>query len=181
MSETTNTSTRKQTALMKRLARMHDHKDFPKAMEHVPPAEEDVDRADGRRRAGIGFALVGVVFALLASMAGTAGAVFLGALAIASLGWGGREFLGGNSERGEVLSNSLERRPALVADRRSETIARWADGRTTYYFQLEFDDGSNGEFRYPGRGVQDDLLVKGVTGVAFLRGNTLIAWKTIKV
>ena len=44
MSETTNTSTRKQTALMKRLARMHDHKDFPKAMEHVPPAEEDVDR-----------------------------------------------------------------------------------------------------------------------------------------
>ena len=181
MTETSPTSTRKQTALMKRLARMRDHKSFPAAMEHVPPAEEDVDRADSRRRNGIVLVVVGAALLWLASGAGTFGMIVLGLAGLAAVGFGARGFLQGTSERAKVLANSLERRPALVADRRSETLAKWSGGRTTYYFQLEFDDGTNGEFRYPGRGVQDDLLVKGVTGVAFLRGDTLIAWKTIKV
>ena len=181
MSEPTATSTRKQTALMKRLARMHDHKDFPKAMEHVPPTEEDVEQAERRRRGGVVFLVVGAILAFLASQSGTVGAILLGLFATLCLAVGVRQLISGTGARARVLSNPLERRPALVADRRSETLAKWSGGRTTYYFRLEFDDGTNGEFRYPGRGVQDDLLVKGVTGVAFLRGDTLIAWKTIKV
>ncbi|MEO0649778.1 MAG: hypothetical protein AAFZ65_03765 [Planctomycetota bacterium] len=181
MSEPTATSTRKQTALMKRLARMHDHKDFPKAMEHVPPTEEDVERAERRRRGGVVLVVVGLILAFFASQSGTVGAILLGLFAALCLAFGAKQLATGSRDRSQVLANPLERRPALVADRRSETMAKWSGGRTTYYFRLEFDDGSNGEFRYPGRGVQDDLLVKGVTGVAFLRGETLIAWKSIKV
>ncbi|QDU65941.1 hypothetical protein [Engelhardtia mirabilis] len=182
MSEQTATQNRKQTALMKRLARIHEHKDYPKALEHVPPTEEDLEAAARSTRRG---AMLAVVAALVGALAvtreGLAGQVVFGAIAIAAAVFAARAFLAGGKQRSEVLAHGLERRAALVADRRSETTASWAGGRTTYYFQLEFDNGENGEFRYPGRGVQDDLLVKGNTGVAFLRGRTLIAWKNIKV
>jgi hypothetical protein len=181
MSETTAPTTRKQTALMKRLARMRDHKDFPRAMEHVPPAEEDLERADRRRRRGLVAVVLAGLIGLGAASSSTIGMIAWGAVSVIVAGLGLRELFGGAAERSTVLKDPLERRPALVADRRSETEAGWMGGRTTYYFQLEFDDGTNGEFRYPGRGVQDDLLVKGMTGVAFLRGRTLIAWKSIKV
>jgi hypothetical protein len=181
MSEIAAETTRKQTALMKRLARMREHKDFPEALQYVPPAEEDLERATREQRSGGLLALAGLALGALALTRGTAGLVLLGLLALAALVLGVRRWLRGRQRRVGVLALPLDRRPALVADRRSETTTGWLDGRTTYFFQLEFDDGSSGEFRYPGRGVQDDLLVKGVTGVAFLRGPTLIAWKNIKV
>lgn len=178
----TATQTRKQTALMKRLARIHEHKDFPKAQEHVPPTEEDLEAAARSVRRGVALWVIAVLLGGLAvTRDAVAGQVLLGALAVAAAVGGAKLFIAGSSRRRAVLADPLERRAALVADRRSETTANWFGGRTTYYFQLEFDDGTNGEFRYPGRGVQDDLLVKGNTGVAFLRGRTLIAWKNIKV
>ena len=75
----------------------------------------------------------------------------------------------------------LLKRPALVTSRRSETSPSGAGYRTVYFFQLEFADGCSGEFRYPGRGVNHDLLVSGNTGVAFTRGDLLVDFLPIRV
>ena len=172
----------KQTALMKRLARMREHKDFEAAMAHTPPTEEVLERASKDSRGG------GVMLALGVLLGGNAvrhssllWQLFWGAIGATLVVLGARRFARGKAASGEYLKNPLRRVPALVADRRSETDLAWMGGRTTYHFQLELDDGTSAEFRYPGRGTQDELLVKGNTGLAYLRGDTLIAWKHIKV
>ena len=75
----------------------------------------------------------------------------------------------------------LLKRAAVVLDRRSETEISGGDGRTTYFFVLEFADGARGEFRFPGRGATFDLMVNGATGVAYTRGADLLAFKKIRV
>jgi hypothetical protein len=178
--ETSASTSRRQTAVTRRLAKIREHADFPAAAAYVPPAEEDLDRAEARIRWGFVLLLVGLALVALGAaqvFGGVVGIVF-GALALFA---GGHFLFHGNKLRRAVLAVPLRHVCALVADRRSETNPTWIGGRTVYYFQLQFEDGENGEFRYPGRGTQDDLLVKGLTGVAFLRGDTLIAWKNIRV
>ena len=181
MTETAS-PTRRQTALMKRLAKMRDHKDFEKANEHVPPTEEALQQAAGDTRAA-GLWLVGTMIA--AMLFASSGTIFFKILFAAPglyfLMRAAKHFMSAQAARASVANTPLVRSPALVADRRSETTSNWFGGRTIYFFRLELEDGTSAEFRYPGRGVQDDLLVKGMTGVAYLRGDTLIAWKTIKV
>ena len=75
----------------------------------------------------------------------------------------------------------LLKRAAIVLDRRSETEISNGEGRTTYYFIMEFADGARGEFRFPGRGATFDLMVNGATGVAYSRGADLLAFKKIRV
>jgi len=75
----------------------------------------------------------------------------------------------------------LLKRATIVLDRRSETEISSGEGRTTYYFVLEFADGARGEFRFPGRGATYDLMVNGATGVAYTRGADLLAFKKIRV
>jgi len=75
----------------------------------------------------------------------------------------------------------LQKRAAIVLDRRSETEVVGGEGRTTYYFILEFADAARGEFRFPGRGASFDLMANGVTGVAYTRGADLLAFKKIRV
>ncbi len=181
MTETAS-PTRRQTALMKRLAKMRDHKDFEKANEHVPPTEELLQQAAADTRAA-GLWLIGtIVAAMLFVSSGTIlFKIVLTALGLYFVTRAVKHFMSAQAARGSVVSTPLLRTPALVADRRSETTSNWFGGRTIYYFRLELEDGTAAEYRYPGRGVQDDLLVKGMTGVAYLRGDTLIAWKTIKV
>lgn len=177
---TSASATRRQTAVMRRLAKIRDHKDFPAAMEHVPPAEEKLDRAQGRIRGGAVTAVAGLVFLVLGAM-GTISTALGVVLGVIGLAVGGHFLFHGAKLKRQTLADPLVRICALVADRRSETSPTWLGGRTTYYFALQFEDGENGEFRYPGRGTQDDLLVKGQTGVAFLRGDTLLAWKNVRV
>ena len=167
---------------MRRLAKMKDHKDYPKAMEHVPPTEEGLERADSLRNRGLAELILGA--ALTGLGLGLAGGFWTWvwvALGAAAAAFGLKHLFVGMGSRSKHLSDSLDRVAALVSDRRSQTEMGWLEGRTTYYFQLELEDGSSKEFRYPGRGTQDDLLVKGQTGVAFLRGRTLLAWKNIRV
>ncbi|QDU86044.1 hypothetical protein Pla163_31930 [Planctomycetes bacterium Pla163] len=173
-------ATRRQTAVMRRLAKIREHKDFAEAMQHVPPAEEDLDRAAARIRGGAASAGIGLAFLLL----GALGTVPVGlgiALGVIGLAVGGHFLYHGWKLRKTTLVDPLVRVCALVADRRSETTPTWLGGRTLYFFALQLEDGTSGEYRYPGRGTQDDLLVKGQTGVAFLRGQTLLAWKNIRV
>jgi hypothetical protein len=69
------------------------------------------------------------------------------------------------------------RRPAMVGIRRSETDA--VKGGTTYYFTLRFDDGSEGEFLWPGQGTAYDPLSNGYTGVAYTRGPKLVDFRRL--
>ena len=75
----------------------------------------------------------------------------------------------------------LLKRASIVLDRRSETELDGEMGHTNYYFTIEFADGANGEFRFPGRGAGYDLMVNGATGVAYTRGADLLAFKKIRV
>jgi len=178
--EASASATRRQTAVMRRLAKIRDHKDFPTAMEYVPPAEEDLERAAARIRGGAIGAGLGLVVLILGATGAisTALGIVLGVIGLAA---GGHFLFHGWKLKKATLQHGLVRICALVADRRSETTPTWLGGRTTYYFALQLEDGEKGEYRYPGRGTQDDLLVKGQTGVAFLRGGTLLAWKNIRV
>jgi hypothetical protein len=83
--------------------------------------------------------------------------------------------------RRQILARPLLKRPAIVLDRRSTTKMGSWNGKTTYFFQLEFLDGSEGEFRWPGRGVDHAPLVTGATGLAFTRGDTLLGMRAIRV
>ena len=74
----------------------------------------------------------------------------------------------------------LLKRPCLVRDRGSLMGTRGADS-TTYMFDLEFGDGSQGDFGYPGRGASHDPMTSGSTGIAYTRRDRLLAFKQIRV
>ncbi len=170
---------KKPSAIQARLGRMKEHVDWAAAYAWTPPVEADLERAARSIRTGAALIGVGALFALW-GVAADIGWVrlVLGVLLIAA---GGRLVLPGLSLRRARLRLPLLRRAALVSDRRSETNLRGLSGSTTYFFQLELEDGGSGEFRYPARGIQDDLLVKGNTGLAYTRGDELVAFKNIKV
>jgi len=71
-------------------------------------------------------------------------------------------------------------RPAIVAERRSETNleGHWG-ARTVYFFTLRFDDGSEGEFKWPGQGLSNEPMTNGQTGIAYTRGQDLIAFRKL--
>jgi hypothetical protein len=83
----------------------------------------------------------------------------------------------GASIRRRALALVLLRRPARVLDRRSETAPQGNVGGTTYFFQLRFGDGSEGVFRFPGRGTMYEPPTIGATGLAYTRGEELIEFK----
>jgi hypothetical protein len=132
-------------------------------------------------------AFVGFVFLVLAGLRAVLGSegLFLTGLPIliggacalgALLSWfGARRILT------TARSLPLLKRPALVADRRSETGVGGPANKTCYFFQLEFEDGTEGEFMYPGRGASHDPMVSGNTGIAYTRRDRLLAFKQIKV
>lgn len=73
----------------------------------------------------------------------------------------------------------LLRRPAIVVERRSETAITKHGHPTIYFFSLRFDDGSEGEFRWPGQGTLYEPLTNGMTGVAYTRGEAMIEFKRL--
>jgi hypothetical protein len=87
----------------------------------------------------------------------------------------------GQAARKQAVALPLLKRPGLVVDRRSDTRIKGWGGSTTYYFEIEFEDGTRAEFRYPGRGAQEDPYVNNLPGVAFTRGTDLLLFKHIRV
>jgi hypothetical protein len=73
----------------------------------------------------------------------------------------------------------LLRRPGIVIVRRSETRERGGPGSTTYFFTLHFDDGSEGEFRWPGQGTLYEPMPNGTTGIAYTRGDRLLEFRKL--
>lgn len=89
--------------------------------------------------------------------------------------------LRGRAARKQAIALPLLKRPALILDRRSDTRIRGWGGFTIYYFELEFEDGTRAEFRYPGRGTSEEPYVTNLPGVAFTRGADLLLFKHIRV
>lgn len=161
-----------------RLARMKDQPGFDEADAWVPLESPEYQALGDRKRRGLGAVAAGALLAgatalwlpawihALAGLLALAGLVLI---AVASRG------------QAQILARPLLKRPALVTDRRSETALGYWNGRTTYYFILTFADGSEGEFRWPGRGVDHQPLVTGATGLAFTRGDVLLGFRAIRV
>jgi hypothetical protein len=160
-----------------RLARMKDQPGYAEAAAWTPLESLEHQALERRKRRGMRLLLAGGALA--------AGTLFLPAWVFAL---GAIAFVGGlglvlpaQAGLARILRRPLLARPALVLDRRSETeIGTWS-GRTTYFFALELAGGSEGEFRWPGRGLDHPPLVNGATGIAFTRGAVLLGFRAIRV
>lgn len=173
--------------LRTRLGRMAENKQHAVTMAWDPPEGEVFQAAARRERWGRALLAAGAALALL-GLVGRGPDGLAARFAPLPLAAGAAAAAGGfelarraRAQERRVLSLPLLKRPALVTDRRSETALETATGRTTYYFTLKFEDGSEAEFRFPGRGTSYEPMATGATGVAFTRGVDLLAFKTIRV
>ncbi len=164
---------------IQRLKRLRDHKSFPAAMDFTP-LDRDAEVVCGRRlTVGTLVLLVAVAPALALAWTLTRGGTWLPwAIVTAVFTLAG---LGILASRGAVRRRSEDRpmlrRPAIVVVRRSETDSEI--GITNYFFTLAFDDGSEGEFVWPGQGTSYDPLSNGYTGVAYTRGAKLVDFRRL--
>jgi hypothetical protein len=170
----------------KRLQRMREHANFPAAQAFVPP-DPEVERAVAtRRNRGLALFVLGIVWVALA----------LGVQALRSgidpqnpWLWVGEALMllgltriltAGMARRLATGSKPLLVRPAIVAERRSETNAEGRFGaRTMYFFTLRFDDGAEGEFRWPGQGLSNEPMQNGQVGIAYTRAEDLVAFRKL--
>jgi hypothetical protein len=90
-------------------------------------------------------------------------------------------FIQGRNSMQRAHRFPLLKRPALILDRRSETRIRGWSGDTTYFFKLEFEDGAQGEFNFPGLGPQEDPYATNLPGVAYTRGQELLHFRHVRV
>ncbi len=169
-----------------RLKRMREHPNFAAAQAFVPLDPVVEQRVAKLRNRGLVVVLAGVAVALVVVATQVLGSgldwkspwLYLGD-AIALVGV--LLIVGANAARKNSGGGKpLFVRPAIVAERRSETDqeGRWG-AKTTYYFTLRFDDGSEGEFRWPGQGLSNEPMTNGQTGIAYTRGADLIAYRKL--
>lgn len=174
------------SATTQRLAKMREHPDFAPAQAWDPPEGLEYRRAARRQGLGLMAVVLGgavAVCAVLVSSTASASAFFSSVPGVAAIGLvvlGLTLWILGARERRRIVSLPLLKRPALVTSRRSETSAE-GGGETVYTFSLEFEDGSEGDFRFRGLGASHDPLVAGNLGVAYTRRETLLAFRLIRV
>jgi hypothetical protein len=166
--------------VVQRLLRLREHAQFaelsgwsPRDLEHLARARRW--RGLAALAFGIAIACGGVGWARI----GASGAVVWVAIAAAWAALSVFFFAAMLAEKKRELERPMLRRPALVVERRSETMIKRGGHATLYYFTLRFDDGSEGEFRWPGQGTLYDPLANGMTGLAFTRGEKLIEFKRL--
>lgn len=175
------------TKTMQRLARIVEHKDYALALAWDPPEElEDPRIRPLRATASVQF-LAGCLIALAAGLRwvlpGGPDSVLAPLLGVFAVGfilvslyrrWTAQRILSA------ARAFPLLKRPCLVQGRGS-LIGDLDPSATTYMFDLEFGDGSQGDFGYPGRGASHDPMTKGSTGIAYTRRERLLAFKQIRV
>jgi hypothetical protein len=166
---------------IQRLKRMREHAQFQAAMAFTPKSREVVARS--ARMLTMGTALFAAAFVLwlvyfiVAPRVGRESmqvglGVAAAALTVCAIG----VLVARSIAMAQDARNPLLRRPALVVVRRSETAQ---DGGTTYFFTLRFDDGAEGEFRWPGQGTAYEPLSNGYSGVAYTRGAELVDFRRL--
>lgn len=173
-----DTSARDET--LQRLLRMRENPQFATLAQWKPSDQRVLARTRRLRTvAGVFFALAfacGVVG--LRALGNTGSELWNGAglaFVVIALGFLARA----GSIRRAAETRPLFVRPAIVVERRSETAAEGRSGATVYYFTLRFDDGSEGEFRWPGQGTLYEPMTNGMTGVAYTRGETMIEFRRL--
>ncbi|MDP6540061.1 MAG: hypothetical protein QF903_12750 [Planctomycetota bacterium] len=172
-------------ATRERLGRMQEKEEFALAMQWTPPPGPAPPRALRRGRRGNSLLVVAGLVFLGGSVWSEGPRVWLSTplvvLPLALVAWGLTDLLAVRRARAELARGELIRRAARIAGRRSETTVHRNRGETTYFFQIEFADGTEGEFAFPGRGASHEPLTAGVTGVAYTRGPRLLAFERIRV
>jgi hypothetical protein len=158
--------------IVKRLLTMEEKPEFEAARAEVPPWTPEYTQAANRQMHGKVLLVLGALVFALEWVLGAGSPIspwtVLGAaLAVVGATW----LLRATSVRKRLDSMKVLARSAFIVSRRSETDLR---GPVTYYYELQFGDGSEGEFAYPGRGASEDPYTNGMTGVAFTRGTELL-------
>ena len=164
-----------------RVARLREHASFASAMEWTPRDPEEGRRAKGVRMlawAMFFFAIAIFTFAVVreGGFPSTLSPIVFAGLSIAS---GILLLLLARAVRRKGSDLPLLRRPCIVIVRRSETQERGGPGSTVYFFTLHFDDGSEGEFRWPGQGTLYEPMPNGTTGIAYTRGDRLLEFRKL--
>jgi hypothetical protein len=164
-----------------RVARLRENPKFAAAMSFTPSDPEERNRAKGVRMlawARFFFGIAIFTFAVVrdGGFPATTGPIVFAGLSVAA-GFLVLALARVVRKRGSDLP--LLRRPSIVIVRRSETRERRGPGATVYYFTLHFDDGSEGEFQWPGQGTLYEPMPNGTTGIAYTRGDRLIEFKKL--
>lgn len=166
-----------------RIARVRQHEDFAAAQAWSPPESPEyaagswsIYRGKLTLGAGVFLLVLGAVFA-----GGNPWNHTLGWLGVVALLVGAYWMMTGTSAKRAALAAPLLKRPGILLDRRSDTTLRGWGGTTTYYFTIEFEGGVRGEFRFPGRGANEEPYVNNLPGVAYTRGQTLLAFRHVRV
>ncbi len=163
-----------------RIERILQNEATPEALALTPAEGLDHRRAVQRMLFGQWFLMLAVGFGAATLLGGTLGIMAM-VLAVAFAIAGVRYVAKGLAARRRALASPLVKRVALIRSRRSETELRGLSGSTTYYFEIEFEDNLVAEFRYPGRGAQEDPYTTNLPGVAYTRGQELLYFKHIRV
>lgn len=174
-------------ATLARLAKMREHKDFAEACAWEPHDGDDAPGAIGSRSLGRALLLLGALLITWAAVVrlGEGTVNFLrdarASIGVISLAAGLRLVLRTRGLLAHLRRQPLERRPAIVIDRRSETSALGMGSQTIYFFSLQFEDGSAGEYSFHGRGGNYEVPMAGATGLACTRGRRLLELLRIRV
>jgi len=166
-----------------RIGRIREHKDYPEALNWTPPEGHRHQQGLrlvwwGQRGLVLGAALVGIAAVRDLEHLASSTLTWLGVIALGAGTW---FMVRGRGAQRSALRFSLMKRPALILDRRSETRIQGWSGDTTYFFKLEFEDGAQGEFAFPGLGPQEEPYSTNLPGVAYTRGQDLLHFRHIRV
>ena len=160
-----------------RLQKVRASEHFDEAMAFVPPEGPEYQQAGQQVFQGkAALALAAVFSALALSGQGVLWWILAGVnIVLAHVYWPR-----GARTRSKVTSAQLLKRPAVILSRRSDVELKGWVGETTYFFELEFEDGAIAEFRYPGRGSSHEPYTNNMAGVAYTRGDTLLFFRLIR-
>lgn len=174
-------------ATLARLAKMREHKDYAEAMAWEPHEGDDAPGALPARRwgrAGLAVGAALVVWGVAARLGDGLAALALDPrtiLGLVALLVGLRLELRTRALVARLRKTAMEKRPAIVIDRRSETSSLGTSSQTIYFFSLQFEDGSAGEYSFHGRGSNYEVPMSGTTGLACTRGRRLLEFLRLRV
>ena len=165
-----------------RIGKIAGHKNYEEVQGHH--AQEIPEFFTGGRFAWHGRNFVILDLALVGLGFLTSSSTYLlpwSAFAIVSVLVGVGMIVKGMGMRTRSVADPIAKRSGMIVDRRSETEVCGWNGSTSYFFTIEFEDGAVGEYSYAGRGATEDPYPNGMTGIAFLRGTSLLEFKQIRV
>ena len=160
--------------IVERLLKMEEKEEFKAALEEAPPWTPEY--AAGKERQGRGTLMLaaGVVLVALKFVVLSGGwSIVALVVGIALLLFGAAQLILGSGTCARLDKQPVLRRSAYLVRRRSDTSLELGN-RVTYYYLIQFGDGSEGEFCYPGRGTAEEPYTNGMMGVAFTRGQELL-------